>query len=383
VRQASYISLFSIPDPSSPSTAIPLIPGIQALAAGFTVNEGLHRFEVSEPEPNAVCGFRVRTSISKEYVARVHLKMIPMPNNFEAAADRVPPPTILLPFLSQRFCALDGRLDFLDGEGSGFSAFGCGRTFPARVSGASQIRLASVLDIGEGFGRLAGFQGIGIVSGEIEPPGGFAFNTLFRLIDPAGKLQAHTAVPPLRSIDDPVPNTAFMPFLSEPDPDYPLTTRLSSDGKHIFIQLSEVLRPVRLNFEVGTREGIRTHTTVGPMVGKHRATLILDVSGPNQVIPAYSKNGEFSFFDRENKPIGVLKADFFEARIFPTTLPSLRTPILRIGGIAPTLSGTGQFKNPVGMISLNGAFNLFTGAISSMYMIRLSDPLGVFRSSTR
>src|ERR1044072_7957290 len=70
VRQASYFSLFSIPDPASPSAAIPLVPSIPALAAGFTVHEGLHRFEVTESEPNSLCGFRVSPSMSTNYAAR-------------------------------------------------------------------------------------------------------------------------------------------------------------------------------------------------------------------------------------------------------------------------------------------------------------------------
>lgn len=383
VQQAAYFSLFSIPNPSSPSAAIPLVPLTTALAIGFTVHEGLHRFEVREPKPNAACGFRVSKAISKDYVASVHLRMIPMPNNFEAAADRLPPPTILLPFLSQRFCALDGKLDFLDSQGSGFRAFGCGRTFPATVEGTSQIRLASVLDITEGFGQLAGVQGIGIVSGEIEPPSGFAFNTLFRIIDTAGNLQARTAVKPLIPIDDPTPDTVFMPFLSEPDPSRPLRVSPARNGKHVLIEIAEKLRLVQLNFDVGEREGIRSHTTTGPIIGTHKATLILDLTDSGPVIPAYSRNSEFSFFDGDRNSIGSLKADLSEARVFPTKLPGLRTPVMRIGGIAPTIEGTGQFKGPVGMVSVNGIFSLATGAVSTMYMIRLSDPLGRFQPLTQ
>jgi hypothetical protein len=31
------------------------------------------------------------------------------------------------------------------------------------------------------------------------------------------------------------------------------------------------------------------------------------------------------------------------------------------------------------MVSVNGAFSIATGAVSTLYMVRLSDPLGVFR----
>jgi hypothetical protein len=380
VQQAAYFALFSLPNPASPPEPIPLVSFIPALAIGFTVDEGLHRFEVDEPEPSPDCGFRVRKAISDEDVARVHMQMTPMPNNFQAAADRVPPPTILLPFVSQRFCALNGSLEFLDGRGSGFRAFGCGRTFPATVNGQLEVRLAAVLDITEAFGKLAGLQGTGIVSGDTTPPSIFHFQVMFRVIDPGRRLQAYAPLPPLQSPYDPQPDTAFMPFLSEPDPDYPLTADPSSDGKQLFVKIVERLRLAHFSFDIGPPEGLRSRTTMGPIVGRHSMTLIIDLNNPGDVIPAYSKGSTFSFFDRDHNLIGGFKADLFEARVFPTEWPGLRTPILRIGGIAPPTEGNGQFKNPIGMVSVNGIFSLTSGAVSMMYMVRLSDPLGRFRS---
>src|SRR5262245_9517600 len=96
VRQAAYFSLFSIPNPASPPDPIPLIPVVPELSIAIGVHESLHRFEVNEPEPNGVCGFRVGKAISRLEVAKVHMQMTPMPNNFQAASERVPPPTILL-----------------------------------------------------------------------------------------------------------------------------------------------------------------------------------------------------------------------------------------------------------------------------------------------
>ncbi len=379
VRQAAYFSLFSTPNPASPPDPIPLIPAVPALSIAIAVHESLHRFEVNEPEPNAVCGFRVSKSISRVEVAKVHMQMTPMPNNFQAGPERVPPPTILLPFLSQRICALNGSLEFLDNDGSGFGAFGSGRTFPANVNGQSQLRLAAVLDVFEGSGKLAGFQGTGIVSGETTPPSNFAFGVMFRIVDPDVELQAHGGIVPLQP-NDPTPDTAFLTFLSEPDGDSPLEIEPSADGKRLKVRIAEVLRLVHLNFDVDPPGGLRSKTTTGAIVGTHRTTLTLDLSNRGPVIPCYSKEDRFCFFDRNRKPIGGFNADLFEARIFPTNLPGLQTPIFRIGGIAPPTQGTGQFKNPVGMVSVNGAFSLATGALSTMYVVRLSDPLGKFRT---
>jgi hypothetical protein len=377
VQQAAYFSLFSIPNPASPSAGIPLIPSIPVVAIGFLVREGLHRFEVRESGPMSVCGFRINQAISSDQVAQVSMQMTPMPNNFQAGEGRVPPPTVLVPFLSQRFTPLNGGFNFLDSKKSGFGAVGAGRTFPALVAGALQTRLAAVLDINQPTGQLAGLVGTGIVIGDIEPPGGFHFNVMFRIIDPDGSLQSTEPVPPLQSPTDPEPGTVFMPFLSEPDPDHPLTAQSSSDGKYLCVRIVERLRLVDLSFDVGS-PGLRSRTTSGPIVGRHSMTLILDQSLQTEVIPGYSQDDEFSFCDKDGLPTGGFKANLFEARVFPTRLLGLQSPIYRIGGFALPTQGTGQFKNPTGLVSINGAYSLATGAVSILYMVRFSDPHGVF-----
>lgn len=378
VEQAAYFSLFSIPNPASPSTGIALIPFIPALSVGFSVHENMHRFEANVPEPSPDCGFRGSQAIGTEQVASVRMQMTPMPNNFQPGEGRVPPPTILLPFLSQRFTPLNGSFNFFDGQNSRFGAIGAGRTFPASVSGTLQTRLAAVIDATHGSGALAGLPATGIVIGDIEPPGGFHFNVMFRVMDPGGTLQTRAPLPPLKSPSNPEPGTVFMPFLAEPDPDDPLTAQQSPDGKYLFVRIVERLRLVYASFEVGP-PGLRSRAATGAIVGRHSMTLILDQSLQTDVIPGFSKGGEFSFFDEDRNPIGGFKADLFEARVLSTQLPGLLTPISRIGGFAIPTEGSGQFVDPVGMVSVNGAFSLATGALSTIYMVRLSDPLGRFR----
>jgi hypothetical protein len=110
-------------------------------------------------------------------------------------------------------------------------------------------------------------------------------------------------------------------------------------------------------------------------------TLIFDPDFPKEVIPLYSSNSEFRFFTAaERLPIGTLRADLFEGRAFRTALPQLARPFFRITGFGPFTGGTGQFKDLVGMVSLNGALSLAPGAVSSMYMLRIADPAGRFRS---
>jgi hypothetical protein len=383
VSRAANFALFSVPNPAAPPQPVPLIPAIPALASAFEIHESLHRFEEDEPEPTALCGFRISKQIGEQTAATVSMQMTPMPNNFQAAPDRVPPPTVLLPFISQRFSALNGSLEFNDGHGSGVSGFGTGRTYPVIGASVPTIRLTGILDIVGGTGKLAGVQGNIIVNGTTTPPNIFAFHVLFRIIDPNGNLEATSPLLPLQSPQDPDPDTAILSFLSEPDPTQPLTVKQSSDGVHTCVEMVEQLRLVDLSVDVTPPEGLRAQTKTGAIVGQHRRTLILDTSNPNQpntVIPAYSKGGEFSFFDENGTSIGGFKADLFEARVFPTSVAGSQTPIYRIAGVAPPTDGTGQFTNSTGMVSVNGAFSLTTGAISTVYILRLADPFGKFRA---
>jgi hypothetical protein len=387
VQQAAYFSLFSLPSPTSQSTGVPLAPGIP-LPIAFEVHEGLHRFEVKESLPTAECGLRIEQAKGSRQVAKVDMQMTPMPSNYQPGPGRVPPPTILLPFLSQRFTPLQGSFHFLDAEQSGFTAIGAGRTLPADVFGVSQTRLAAVIDVLNPTGRLAGLPGTGIIIGDIEPPSGFHFNVLFRIVDPGATLQATAPTPPLEDPQDPTPPTgdpnpaapptSFMPFLAEADPDRPLQLAFSADGRWALIEIHERLRLVHLAFAVGP-PGLRSRTVPGALVGRHRMRLIVDLSHPGSVLPGFSEGSEFAFFDARGTSIGGFKADLMEARLMPTTAAGGEASMLRLGGFAPPTIGSGQFRNPVGMVSVNGAFSVATGAVSTLYMVRLSDPLGVFR----
>src|SRR5207249_3989336 len=108
-------------------------------------------------------------------------------------------------------------------------------------------------------------------------------------------------------------------------------------------------------------------------------TLVLDPDDPKDVIPLFSINSEMKFLV-EGRQIGSVKAALFEGRAFRTSLPNLAQPLFRITGFGPFIEGTGQFKDMIGLISVNGALSLDPPALSAMYMLRMADPLGTFRS---
>src|SRR5262249_26960720 len=140
LKQAAYLPIFSAADPRRPNVPIPSPTNPLALI-GVEVNEELHRLDVladppgperirvgaaqhhragyaSRAEPPAVeGGWCTRKSVG-EAVATVGIRWMVMPDDFEAAPGKVPPPTELDPARSQRFCMLDGHMGFKDDDHS-------------------------------------------------------------------------------------------------------------------------------------------------------------------------------------------------------------------------------------------------------------------------
>lgn len=377
LKKAAYFSIFSVPDPEQLSRGIPLIP-FGNLLYKIDITESPRRHQITTSSPSADCGFRTKMIGSDRRIARQHLVLDMMPNNFEAGYDRRPPPTLLLPFLSQRFYMSEGEFDFLDPEHSGFRAHAAGRFFPATSAGKVYLRIGVVVEILKYLGRLEGLVGNLVVNGYTTPPQIFANNFIIRFVDPAGKLLADSPIPPVQHpVPNPEPDASFLPLMAELNTDYPLTVEPSRDGNKRRFSFVERLRLVDSSFD--TLPTLRSRTVEREIVGEHKITLIFDPDDPNEVIPLYSTNSEFKFF-AASKQIGSLTANLFEGRAFRTKLPGLERPFFRITGFGPFIEGTGQFEKVVGMVSVNGALSLEPGALSAMYMLRMADPLGRFRS---
>jgi hypothetical protein len=379
LQKAAYFSIFSVPDPNQLSEGIPLIPFIPTSIYKIRITEAPHRHQLSITPPTADCGFRSHAIGSNQQIARQQLLLEVMPNNFEAGFGRTPPPTLLLPFLSQRFYMSEGVFDFLDPEASGFRAHAVGRFFPIRVGGQLFLRIGSIVEILTYLGRLQGLVGNLVVNGYTTPPQIFANNFIIRFVDPEGRLTSDAPIPPSEPrLPDPEPNIAFLPLMAELHPDYPLVIKPARDGKKKQIELVQRLRLVESTFDV--RPTLRSRTVAGEVVGEQKTTLVFDPDDPHEVIPLFSIHSECKFFAEGHKLIGTLKANLFEGRAFRTHLRQLEAPFFRITGYGPFIEGTGQFKGIVGQISVNGALSLTPGALSSMYMLRMVDPLQRFKS---
>ena len=379
LKKAAYFSIFSVPDPDQLSVGLPLVPFVPASIYAISIIEAPRRHQISVGPPSPGWGFQTMMTGSQQQIAKQKLRLDVMPNDFEAGFGRRPPLTLLLPFLSQRFYMSEGVFDFLDPEGSGFRAHAAGRFFPATSDGKIYLRIGSVIEIRQYLGRLKGLVGNLVVNGYTTPPEIFANNFIIRFVDPEGRLEAHEPIPPVKDpVANPEPNIGFIPLMAELDPGQPFVVEPAGEGNKKRVHMVERLRLADSAFDV--TPVLRSRTVAGPVVGERTTTLVFDPDDPNDVIPLYSINSECRFFANGNRPIGSVKVNLFEGRAFRTTSPELAQPFFRIVGFGPFTEGTGQFKDTVGMISVNGALSLSPGAVSSMYMLRMADPLGRFRS---
>ncbi|HKP84219.1 MAG TPA: hypothetical protein VJT69_19540 [Pyrinomonadaceae bacterium] len=382
LKSAAYFPIFNSDNPNMPNQPVPLIPGIpvlsQYLLTAVNVNEELHRFQVLEDEH---CGLRASNQVG-EPVANVHIRWTPIPENFQAAPDVFPPTTILNPFVSQRFTMLNGQLSFKDARGSGFRAFGTGRTFPVTEDGQSRLRIGAVIEILEGLGEFAGMTGAFVINGYIQPPMKLGLNLMVRVMDPQEKLRTEAEPAPLRPVPDPDPSATFMFFMGETDTSKPVKLNLSPSGQILGSQVYERLRLVRIDFDLASGAP-RSRTVEGPIVGDVSATLHFNPLAPTTVSPIQTTNGVFTFYDRKGNSLGTVLTNMVEGRAMRTPLQGAPMPVFRFAGFGPILGGTGFFDQADGMMSMNSAISVFPRTLSNLYVFRFYDPQGRFREAMK
>ena len=393
LKAAAYFPIFNVPSPAERPDPVYLFPSLQdipilnQLWIAVRVHEQLHRFEVIVEPPAEGRGLTAINRVG-EPVALVQIRFTPIPEDFQAAPNVLPPvPQILNPFRSQRVCMLDGQLDFQDAARSGIRAFGCGRTFPGTAGGQPVLYLGAVIDVLEGLGALAGlpdatFPGATmVINGFIQPQqGNLRLNLLIRVMDPQGKLKATGPLAPLQPIPDPDPTAVFMYFLGEPDPSRPVQLITGPDGQPIGSHVFEKLRLIRIAFNVGGAQDMHSVSQEGPVVGTVGAVLHFTPLNPQPIQPIQTTDGVFTFVDLEGRQLGTVQANMVEGRAFRTNLPGAPMPVFRFGGFGPLLGGTGEFANATGMMSMNSAISVFPRTLSNLYALRIEDPTGSLRT---
>jgi hypothetical protein len=360
LKRAAFFSLFSVPS-NIPNVPLPM-PGNPAQLRGIEVYENVHRFDIQVEPP--LDGRLLARNTLGQHAGTVHIHWLTVPDDFEAAPDRLPPPTALDPSRSQRFVMMDGKFQFDDPEQSGFHGFGAGRTFPTMTGGQPQLRIGAVVEILEGFGRLKNLKGNVVVNGYIAPPGGLALNLMVRIMDPSERLSGSTEdqMVPMPLTD---PDAIFFVFLGERDPENPITLTPSGAVVHERLRLAHV--------DFGINKGLFSCMTEGAVVGKLSFLLDFNLLGATVPFPFQTHQGIFTFFDCNHNTLGTVEADIVEGRSFRTELEGAPMSVFRMVGVGPVLRGSGEFANVSGMLSLNGAISVFPRSPSLFYILRFQD----------
>lgn len=288
LEQAAYLSIFSVPDASSPNVPVRLLPGLDITTIAVRVHETLHRFAIDVESAGA--GLTARNRIG-EPMANVEIRWTPMPDDFEAAPGRVPPPTLLNPFRSQRFCMLDGHLQFADAAASSLRAFGTGRTFPAASGGRPRLDIGAVIDVLSGEGKLAGLCGTICVNGTIEPPDGLALNLMLRVMDPQGVLTAPAPPAGGQPAGVAAAESVFLAFLGEVDPRAPVVLRRAPDGTILGSQVHELLRRVSLDSSLDAASGLGGSLVPDPSSAGWRRSFTSILSPRSRSLPSAPPTG--------------------------------------------------------------------------------------------
>ncbi len=346
----------------------PLASAMPLSLIGVEVHERLHPLEIRGTVPDQRRGVRASNAVCKPF-GTLSMRWMLAPDDFEPVVGLTPPPTPLDPTRSQKFVMLDGRQHYDDGRETGLRAFGSGRTYPAVVNGQAQLRIAAVVDVLEGFGRLKGLSGTIVVNGYVLPPNGLFISFFARFLDPDGLVLTPGPVPagePLPDFD-PDPTTTFLLLVGEPtdDPQGP--------------RVDEQLRLMHTGFDVGAHAGLSSFESDGPVVGRVTADLEFDAADSRATRPIRTRNGVFTFTDRAGHVVGTLSADMVEGQAFESTVDG--QPLFRFGGFGPLIKGTGAFDGAVGMMSTCGAISVGPHAQANVYVIRLADPGGRYRLS--
>jgi len=374
LRRAAYLSMFSMPNERLPPVPL-VVPGQPAVLRGMEVHENVHRFDI-EVERESPGSFRAWNTVGQQ-AGTVHIQWLVVPDDFEAAPDRIPPPTPLDPTRSQRFVMMNGEFLLADRSRSGFHGFGAGRTFPTRTNHGFQLRIGAVVDILEGSGVLRGRTGNVVVNGYITPPTGLALSLMVRIMDPHGELLTDSSLNPIRPIPYPDPEATFLAFLGERDPDNPITLNSGPAGQVLGATVHEKLRLVHIGFDL--ENGLRSAVMEGPIVGSLSFSIEFSPAAPQSPSPFQTSKTLFNFWDSDGCSIGTLRADIVEGRAFLTPLAGAPPPVFRMVGFGPMLKGSGGFSGCDGMLSVNGAICVLARTPSLLYGLRFHDPDGRLR----
>ena len=390
VDQAASFNLFVMPDSRAPVSVL-RSPGQSTGSFGIEGAETIHRFDIDLDLPTSKAGVRAANRVSRP-AGRVEFRCLIVPHDFTAMPDREPPPTPLDATRSQRFVMQSVAFKFGSGR-DGFRAFGAGRTFPMMVRGKPQIAAAAVGIFTSGFGQLQGCEGNFTLCGQVSESEGFTGHIMCRILDFNGRLRT-AGLPPLEDGMDPDPSSTFLTWIAQKGqgPDQENTASMTPEGTIRGLNIPVQLKRVRVGFEPADQTGLRcldleTFEVIGREIGFGKESVPrTPVSGTPQTPFQFEGVSRYSFYDPDGRTVGAFTANVLEGRSMQVRLPGAPDqPALRFGYFGPIIQGFGCFRGAQGF--LYGAAGSvfapppFDHVISNMYVARICDPEGRFRTA--
>lgn len=380
IDQAAYINAYAVCDANRTNAHI---QGASGTNIGFELKGTLHRFDINVEIPARRAGVRAANVVGRSIGEFTHRWLV-IPDDFAAAPDRSPSPTVLDSARSQRFVMEDGVFKFNE---SGFRGFGTGVTYPVNSNSQQHLLTAAVGEVLDGYGRFEGLEGSYLLSGEITEQGAFEGNLQVRVLDPRGQIRTDSDLGPAEGIIESSSNLSYLIFRGQKKNENVKTTYVfGAGGMPAGFKLKQELRIVDLHSNLGRSRRLRSSVSLGQVIGWMSSEVFLNILNPGAPgtslapIPFNSYN-VFTFTDNDGNTVGSFTAEGGEGRSFNVKLAGAPgQQALRFGAFQTLTKGTGCFEGVRGVFTDNSIVGVAPHVTSTLYTACICDPEGKYRA---
>jgi hypothetical protein len=213
------------------------------------------------------------------------------------------------------------------------------------------------------------------LNGLITADSEFLGDITLRVVDWNGTLRGESDLRPLTAIADPDPMARHVVLRGQKKDQYVKSGyAFAPDGSLRGITAPAEFRSAEYDFTASGRRGLRSHVSVGEVVGKLDAVIITNLAAPATALtPAPFKTEElYTFHNRQGRVVGTIKTGVAEGDSFNLVFPALPgQPGLRFAGYGPILEGTGAFVGIQGGLTVNSLIGISPHVLSLVHTFRL------------
>ena len=383
--QTANFNLFSVPERHRPEELL-LTPDPQDWFSinggyGLAIRSTLRRFNsfVNRPAADELTS----TQAVGEDIGTLRARFMFTTEDAEWTPGQLPPPVIYDPWNPQRFTVLDA--DFKFTEADYFRGYAVGRTFPLSADGEPKLFAAAVGNLMEGEGKFRGLEGTFVMTGTITPDLGFLGQISLRVVDPEGVLRSDRDASGPAAIPDPDPSSTFFVMRGEKK-DRTVRTTFGpppGDGRVSLVTPSQ-FRAAQFNVSK-SGGGLRTQTSLGPVVAKMDATVYFDLLAPPGTAHApvpFGTDELYTFIDGRGREVATVTAKVIEGISFNLKFPSAPgQPGVRFAGFGPITGGTGALEGAQGVLTVNSLIGIAPHTLTLMHVLHFVDPGGHHRAA--